>query len=59
VHRRGAFSAGLESSVTAISLNSGSESDQEAIREQLARILRSRPFAQSRRMQRFLEYIVN
>ena len=45
--------------MTAISLNCGSESDQEAIREQLARILRSRPFAQSRRMQRFLEYIVN
>ena len=45
-------------SVTAISLNCGSESDQKAIREQLARILCSRPFAQSRRMQRFLEYIV-
>ena len=45
--------------MTAISLNCGSESDQKAIREQLARILRSRPFAQSRRMQRFLEYIVN
>ena len=44
--------------MTAISLNCGSESDQKAIREQLARILGSRPFAQSRRMQRFLEYIV-
>jgi hypothetical protein len=48
--------ARLELSVTAISLDS--ESDQKAIREQLARILGSRPFAQSRRMQRFLEYIV-
>jgi hypothetical protein len=55
----GAFSARLELSVTAISLNCGSESDQKAIREQLARILGSRPFAQARRMQRFLEYIVN
>jgi TolB-like protein/Tfp pilus assembly protein PilF len=54
----GAFSARLELSVTAISLNCGSESDQKAIREQLARILGSRPFAQSRRMQRFLEYVV-
>ena len=54
----GAFSARWELSVTVISLNCGSESDQKAIREQLARILGSRPFAQSRRMQRFLEYIV-
>ena len=44
--------------MTAISRNCGSESDQKAISEQLARILGSRPFAQSRRMQRFLEYIV-
>ena len=44
--------------MTAISLNCGSESDQKAIGEQLARILGSRPFARSRRMQRFLEYIV-
>jgi TolB-like protein/Tfp pilus assembly protein PilF len=49
----------LELSVTTTSLNCGSESDQKAIREQLARILGSRPFAQARRMQRFLEYIVN
>jgi TolB-like protein/Tfp pilus assembly protein PilF len=49
----------LELSVTTNSLNCGSESDQKAIREQLARMLGSRPFAQARRMQRFLEYIVN
>ena len=36
-----------------------SESDQKAIREQLDRILNSGPFLQSRRRQRFLEYIVN
>ncbi len=41
-----------------ISLNSWSESDQQAIREQLDRILKSGPFHQSRRRQRFLEYIV-
>jgi hypothetical protein len=46
-------------SVTAIPLNSWSESDQEAIRQQLDRILRSGPFHQSRRRQRFLEYLVN
>jgi adenylate cyclase len=33
--------------------------DQKAIREQLDRILHSGPFQQSRRRQRFLEYIVN
>ena len=36
-----------------------SESDQKAVREQLDRILNSGPFLQSRRRQRFLEYIVN
>jgi TolB-like protein len=36
-----------------------SQSDQEAISEQLHRILTSGPFAQSQRRQRFLEYIVN
>ena len=36
-----------------------SESDQKAIRDQLDRILKSGPFGQSRRRQRFLEYIVN
>ena len=36
-----------------------SESDQKAIREQLARILKSGPFHQSQRRQRFLEYVVN
>ena len=45
--------------VTAISLNSWSESDQKAIREQLDRILKSGPFHQSHRRQRFLEYLVN
>ncbi|MGE3529466.1 MAG: hypothetical protein AB7G54_08555, partial [Methyloceanibacter sp.] len=45
--------------MTTMSLNFGNSSDQKAIREQLARILRSRPFAQARRMQRFLEYVVN
>jgi TolB-like protein len=45
--------------VTAIPLDSGSEPDQNAIREELDRILHSGPFAQSRRRQRFLEYIVN
>jgi TolB-like protein/tetratricopeptide (TPR) repeat protein len=45
--------------VTVISLNCRSESEQKAIREQLARILDSAPFQQSRRRQRFLEYIVN
>ena len=36
-----------------------SESDQEAIRHQLDRILNSGPFRQSQRRQRFLEYLVN
>jgi TolB-like protein len=45
--------------VTAIPLESGSEPDQKAIREELGRVLNSGPFAQSRRRQRFLEYIVN
>jgi adenylate cyclase len=36
-----------------------SESDQKAVREQLDRILNSGLFLQSRRRQRFLEYIVN
>ena len=46
-------------SVTVIELKSWSESDQQAIREQLDRILKSGPFLKSRRRQRFLEYIVN
>ena len=41
-----------------MSLNSWSESEQRAIREQLDRILKSGPFQQSRRRQRFLEYVV-
>jgi TolB-like protein/Tfp pilus assembly protein PilF len=45
--------------VAAVSVNSWSESDQEAIRQQLDRILHSGPFAQSRRRQRFLVYLVN
>ena len=45
--------------MTAMSLNSWSESEQEAIRGQLDRMLKSGPFLQSRRRQRFLEYIVN
>ena len=45
--------------MAAVSVNSWSESDQEAIRQQLDRILHSGPFAQSRRWQRFLEYLVN
>ena len=45
--------------MTATAPNSWSESDQKAIREQLVRILNSGPFLQSRRRQRFLEYLVN
>jgi adenylate cyclase len=44
--------------VTAISLNCWTETDQKAVREQLDRLLQSGPFAQSRRRQRFLDYIV-
>jgi TolB-like protein/Tfp pilus assembly protein PilF len=44
--------------VTAISLNCWTEADQKAVREQLDRILQSGPFVQSRRRQRFLDYIV-
>ncbi len=36
-----------------------SQPDPDAIREQLARILRSGPFHQSQRRQRFLQYLVN
>ncbi len=36
-----------------------SESDQTAIREQLDRVLKSRPFHGSQRRQRFLEYLVS
>src|SRR6476469_1627167 len=45
--------------VTAISLSCWTEPDQKAIREQLVCILNSGPFAQSRRRQRFLVYLVN
>ena len=42
-----------------MSLDCWSDSDQNAIRAQLDRILHSGPFAHSPRRQRFLEYIVN
>ncbi|HEX2447484.1 MAG TPA: hypothetical protein VHK26_04770 [Methyloceanibacter sp.] len=45
--------------MTAICPSGWSESDQKAVREELGRILQSGPFVQSRRRQRFLEYIVN
>jgi len=45
--------------MTAVPLNSWNESDRKAIRQQLDRILRSGPFRQSCRRQRFLEYIVS
>ena len=44
--------------MTAIPPVSWSEADQRTVREQLDRILQSGPFQQSRRRQRFLEYIV-
>ncbi len=44
--------------MTESSLNCWSESDQHAVREQLERIFKSGPFLQSRRRQRFLEYLV-
>jgi TolB-like protein len=44
--------------VTAIPLEPFSQSDQKAVRQALERILKSGPFAQSQRRQRFLEYIV-
>ncbi len=49
----------LELSVTEIPCTGWSESDEKAVREQLGRILRSPPFQQARRRQRFLEFIVN
>jgi hypothetical protein len=45
--------------VATIQVTSGRESEDRAIRQQLARILHSGPFLHSRRLQRFLEYIVN
>lgn len=45
--------------MAAILTNYWSEFDQEAIREQLDRSVKSGPFHRSRRRQRFLEYIVN
>jgi TolB-like protein/Flp pilus assembly protein TadD len=57
--RTGAFSPRSELGMAAIPLECWSQSDQKAVREQLDRILNSGPFVQSRRRQRFLEYIVN
>lgn len=45
--------------MTVVPLNRWSESDQSAIREQLDRVLKSGPFHQSHRRQRFLGYLVN
>ncbi len=45
--------------MTVTALNSWTDTDLQAIREQLGRILKSGPFAQSRRRKRFLEYIVS
>src|SRR5262249_28260046 len=45
--------------MTVVAFNRRTESDQEAVRDQLDRILKSRPFLQSRRRRRFLQYIVN
>jgi hypothetical protein len=45
--------------MTVVAFNRWAESDQEAVREQLDRVLKSPPFLQSRRRQRFLQYIVN
>ena len=42
-----------------IQLKHWSESDEQAIRQQMDRIIHSGPFHQSRRRQRFLEYLVN
>jgi TolB-like protein/tetratricopeptide (TPR) repeat protein len=42
-----------------VPLGHRSESEARAIREQLDRILKSGPFHQSRRRQRFLEYLIN
>ena len=44
--------------MTESALHCWSKSDQRTVREQLDRILQSGPFQQSRRRQRFLEYIV-
>ena len=52
----GTFGVG---NVTEIQLKHWTESDQEAIRHQLDRILHSGPFHQSQRRQRFLEFLVN
>jgi adenylate cyclase len=45
--------------VAVIQLKHWSESDEQAIRQQMDRIIHSSPFHQSRRRQRFLEYLVN
>ncbi len=45
--------------MTAISLNCWGESDQQEIRGQLDRIIKSAPFLQSQRRQRFLKFVVD
>ena len=45
--------------MTVVAFSGWADSDQEAVREQLDRILKSGQFLQSRRRQRFLQYIVN
>ena len=45
--------------MTAIECAGWSDADQDAVREQLGRILNSGPFRQSLRRQRFLTYIVD
>ena len=44
--------------MTELPLNFRGESDQKAVREQLARISKSGPFSQSARRKRFLDYLV-
>jgi TolB-like protein len=45
--------------LAAILSETWTQSEQEAVREELGRVLKSGPFAQSQRRQRFLEYIVS
>ena len=45
--------------MTEASSDGWSPSDPNSVREQLARILKSGPFQQSQRRQRFLQYLVN
>ena len=45
--------------MTVVPIDIETESGKTAVREQIARILKSRPFAQSQRRRRFLEYVVD